>query len=696
MGERLLSFPLFFHPWNNKMGDKQINAKADLVRELSKTHFDYIFAGFGASASLLLLEMDRRNLLNGANVLILDPGSPENSDKTFCFWAAEEDPIVENLHPLISHSWSEAKTGNQENCSINPYQYYHIPGKLLYKQACEIIQKNKCQHLRIPVNSIHADEGGTFVCVGDHQLSARRIFDSRPPVFRQAERNEIHIHQSFVGLVIETENPVFDEKSIHFMDFNISQNGGTQFVYLLPFSAKTALVELTRFGSDVIREEESIEQIKVYINDRFGQFTVNSVERGCIPMSNAEIINQNLPGISLLGSRNYSVKPSTGYAFKNMHRHAVAIGDCLTNSNEKGLDALNNEHSKTTRGRFAFYDALLLRILKHNPELGKPIFLKLFGSSKLGEILRFLDEKSSLKAECLIFSRLPYKPFIISLIRQLNGSKWVRPLILAMLTVLLLAIGFVSNWQMYAGYTLFFSGMLLVGIPHGAVDHLLESGKWENKNISGFILRYLLQAFSMALVWYLTPNLALILFLAYSIWHFGQADGQLWGLHRHTATLWGASVIIFILGTHTTETNSILSYMSSLKLPIQFHWMAMMPWLLYAIYKQNFSFAITIIWLSLTSFLPLMFAFGLYFIGQHSCTSWVQICRHLNYSHKQVWLQALPFNLAAWVLMAAFFLLWPMNKTVLTINPWGIFFMFISCISLPHAFAMQKIYRNKP
>jgi hypothetical protein len=59
-------------------------------------------------------------------------------------------------------------------------------------------------------------------------------------------------------------------------------------------------------------------------------------------------------------------------------------------------------------------------------------------------------------------------------------------------------------------------------------------------------------------------------------------------------------------------------------------------------------------------------------------------------------LQALPFNLAAWVLMAAFFLLWPMNKTVLTINPWGIFFMFISCISLPHAFAMQKIYRNKP
>jgi len=677
------------------MENQNTNSMADLAEKLSHTHFDYIFAGFGASASLLLLEMDRHNIFNNAKVLIIDPGNPEKNDKTFCFWATESDPIVENLQSLITHSWSEAKTGTQENRRLNPYRYYHIPGKLLYQHACEVILKNNHRHLRIPVDSVGSDETGAFICAGKHKVSAARIFDSRPPVFRKAERNETHIHQSFYGLVIETETPVFDEKSINFMDFNVDQDGGTQFVYLLPYSAQTALVELTRFGSELVREEEGRKELEKYIWSRYGQFTVKSVERGCIPMSNAGIINENMPGISLLGSRNYSVKPSTGYAFKNMHKHAVAVVDCLANSNEKGLDALNVAHSQKSRDRFAFYDALLLRILKHSPQLGKPIFEKLFSSSSLAEILRFLDEKSSLWGECRIFSRLPFKPFIDSLNHQLSGSGWMRPLILAVFTLLLLATGFGSQWQLIAGYSLFLSGMFLVGIPHGAVDHLLESGKWDRQNLSGFIFRYLLQAFCMALIWYITPDLALLLFLVYSVWHFGQADGELWGLRWHTAILWGASVIIFILGTHVTETNSILSFMSSWKMPFECPWLALLPWLIYALSRQNFSFAITVIWLSLTSFLPLMFAFGLYFIGQHSCTSWVQICRHLNYSHKQVWLHALPFNLAAWLMMITLFVFWPMGKSVSTINPWGIFFMFIACISLPHAISMQKIYPEK-
>lgn len=683
------------HLEGNRMVNPGNNLKSDIIRNLSKIHFDYIFAGFGASASLLLLEMDHRNILKDAKILIIDPDGPEKSDKTFCFWAAADDPIIENLQSLITHSWSDGKTGNQENCRMNPYRYYHIPGKLLYKHACEIVQKNHYEHLRLPVSSVKKSGQGASVCVGEHILSANRVFDSRPPVFREAERNEIHILQSFIGFEIETENPVFDERSINFMDFNVSQDGATQFVYLLPYSSKTALVELTRFGSDVVREEDGRSQLRKYILDRYGSFTVKSEERGCIPMSNAKIINQNIPGVSLLGSRNYAVKPSTGYAFKNMHEHAVAIVDCLANLNVNGLDKLNNLHSKTTGGRFAFYDALLLRILKNNPEMGKPIFERLFRSSSLGDILRFLDEKSNLGGEGRIFSKLPLKPFIISLVQHLSESGWIRPMILAILALLLIVLGMNPPLQFVTGYTLFFTGLFLIGIPHGAVDHLLESGRWERKNLSGFIFRYLLKALTMALVWYLTPNLALLLFLAYSVWHFGQADGQIWGLRRPTSILWGASVILFILGTHAKEANNILSFVCSFKIPVECPWMALLPWLIYAFYRQKFTFALTIFWLSLTSFVPLMFAFGLYFIGQHSCSSWIQICRHLNYSQKKVWLHALPFNLMAWLMMAVFFLMWPLNQPVSTINPWGIFFIFIACISLPHAISMQKIYRKK-
>jgi hypothetical protein len=123
--------------------------------------------------------------------------------------------------------------------------------------------------------------------------------------------------------------------------------------------------------------------------------------------------------------------------------------------------------------------------------------------------------------------------------------------------------------------------------------------------------------------------------------------------------------------------------------------MVLLPWLIYAIFRGKHAFAITITWLSMSSQLPLIFAFGLYFIGQHSFTSWQQICSHLNLSNKKVWLHALPFHLSAWMLMAGFLLLWPVNYEASVLNRWAIFFIFIACISLPHAISMKKVYSVK-
>ena len=44
-------------------------------------------------------------------------------------------------------------------------------------------------------------------------------------------------------------------------------------------------------------------------------------------------------------------------------------------------------------------------------------------------------------------------------------------------------------------------------------------------------------------------------------------------------------------------------------------------------------------------------AFGIYFIGQHSLTGWRHIKNHIGWSHKQLWLHALPFHFGAWLLL---------------------------------------------
>jgi hypothetical protein len=55
----------------------------------------------------------------------------------------------------------------------------------------------------------------------------------------------------------------------------------------------------------------------------------------------------------------------------------------------------------------------------------------------------------------------------------------------------------------------------------------------------------------------------IILFLIYSSWHFGQADAKVFGLSVTSSFLWGTSVLLYIVGTHQTETNQILAFISN-------------------------------------------------------------------------------------------------------------------------------------
>ena len=378
-----------------------------------------------------------------------------------------------------------------------------------------------------------------------------------------------------------------------------------------------------------------------------------------------------------------------------MHKHAAAIANCLKQSKEHDLDFLNQTHQKAKKGRFAFYDSLLLYILKNSPEKGKPIFTRLFNKVEFNKILRFLDETTSITEDISIFSKLPPGPFISALLKQVRHYSWFRPMILTILSVLLLAAGNGSSLQTFSGYSLLFAGLISVGIPHGAVDHLLETGKWNYQKAPRFILTYLLQAAAMALFWYSFPQMALWLFLGYSAWHFGQADGEQWNISPILSLLWGSSVLFFILGTHSEETMRILGSIGIEILPFHCPKAALLPWFVFATFQNRASMACTAVWLTMSAGLPLMLAFGLYFIGQHSFTSWNQICSHLNLSQKKVWIHSLPFHAGAWIILAAFFLFWPAAYPGTNFNHWGLFFIFIACISFPHAIAMKKVYSSQ-
>ena len=71
------------------------------------------------------------------------------------------------------------------------------------------------------------------------------IFDSRPPDFSTIKNNPYYISQSFYGLKIELTSSQFDREVYHMMDFRVTQQKSTQFIYILPYDQHTGLVELT-------------------------------------------------------------------------------------------------------------------------------------------------------------------------------------------------------------------------------------------------------------------------------------------------------------------------------------------------------------------------------------------------------------------------------------------------------------------
>lgn len=655
--------------------------------------YDYIFCGLGASASLLILAMHHKQLFTNKKVLLIDQTLKNKKDKTFCFWAHHNEPIAVQLKPLISKSWNEVVLSNAHATNISPQAYYHVDSIDLYEQVQVLANSYQWHQVTGEVNTVSNEGNFPYVLLNQSKYNAQTIFDSRTPRPLLLQKDQTHIHQSFVGWMIETENEVINPDLFKFMDFDIAQQNYTQFVYVLPFSKNKALVELTRFGDTLLQEQEAAKILAPYIQSAFGSYKKIALEIGCIPMSNGAVENTSAAGIVNLGARNYHIKPSTGYAFKNMFYHALNVADTMAQNGDASV--LNHTHAKVFSTRFAFYDSLLLHILKHHPAQGKPIFTQLLNKVPIQKTLKFLDEKTSFFEELSIFYQLPWLPFLKALGHKTIGKSWFHAAMLCLLTLMLIGLGTYTSVQKEIGYALLLTGLVMVGIPHGAVDHLLETGTIDLKKTPVFIAKYLIWMALMAGIWMIFPKLALLSFMAHSAWHFGEADGKKWRFSPLLSLLWGSSVLLYILGTHATETTAILNSMNVLvSIPTLPLW-ALLPWAIWGIINKQFGFILTLIWLSLSSTLPLLFAFGLYFIGQHSINGWKHIQLHLNWTHQKIWLQALPFHAGAWSLLGIFYWLWPQASFTQDASPWGLFFIFIACISFPHVIAMHGMYKRK-
>jgi len=390
-----------------------------------KEFYHYTIVGAGASGLWLAYTMLKNGLLEHQTLCVVENDLDKKNDRTWCYWA--ENPI--NPIEINSKSWNfifnELFLDKSE--SLSPYKYYHIRSQDFYSAIknelfkCKNISWKFDEVIEIKEidNQIETNAASnlwyseriflsSYFTKSEHQSYYKNDSSS----IELKKNNSLFIWQSFYGWRIRTKQPFFNDTRMSMMNFNVDQGNHTQFIYELPFSEKEALIEMTRFGKEKITKNEAEIELKKWMNLKEVDFEIEEFEIGAIPMTNAfDVQPKTLNAderVIFIGTPAGAIKPTTGYGFKKMQEYSEIL--CLA------LKSKNKIPSMLRKRRFRIYDILLLQILINKPEKGKLIFEELFKHQPIKRILKFLDEDTTLMEEIQIFSKLPVRLFMSSLL----------------------------------------------------------------------------------------------------------------------------------------------------------------------------------------------------------------------------------------------------------------------------------------
>ncbi len=380
---------------------------------INNQFYDYIIAGAGASGlSLLYTLLDTDDYFADKHILVIDSSFTPKADKTWCFWD-ENHPFM----PLTHKSWKHltvVSEGLEFDELLENVNYYCIKSEDYQNHVLDKV--HSATNVRLLESKIHAFDTLNhlgLVHTDKGTYSADWIFQSvlEPPGFQHSVVDTSLI-QHFAGWEIQTESDCFDPGKALLMDFDTQQNGGLTFFYLLPFTESRALVEYTIFSGQVLEKSQYHSAIEKYLQKRLNlsknQYQVIRKEFGAIPMEDRRSPGYYNERVLNLGIAGGITKPTTGYTFTRSHAHSKEIARRLI----RGKDPVPYSGSPY---RFRVYDIMLLYLLEHEAENSRKIFHDLFKYNRIGNILRFLDEKTTFTEELEIFSTLPYAPFFRSI-----------------------------------------------------------------------------------------------------------------------------------------------------------------------------------------------------------------------------------------------------------------------------------------
>lgn len=296
--------------------------------------------------------------------------------------------------------------------------------------------------------------------------------------------------------------------------------------------------------------------------------------------------------------------------------------------------------------------------------------------------------------------------------------------------ITLLALSpYLLGWSLPVGFdtgVLIFS-LAITGIPHGAIDHVIflknQGGQSKKTNlIASFFTPYILMIGATFALWFFIPQVMFCFFLMVASYHFGQSQLYYLRLSKSSKrkTLlyisWGAFILASLWLFHWKEQSIIISSVfdwnlqpSGFVYKIVFSSMvtagAVSFYMLYYFFKKGILsgkmfgqecavlLLLTVLFYVTSPFLAFAIYFGLWHATRVIITEYYFLKNEKGepLSVFSFIKSFLPFSLLSFLGLGLLF--WLSQVFQASISPFMLFLIFISALTMPHAYFMERMYK---
>jgi lycopene beta-cyclase len=345
----------------------------------------------------------------GVSVSIFDVRSRlPHPARTFCFFA---DQHTQNTLPL-THQWrSVAFAGPNFRriipCHTTPYALLRgddIFTKLLTDlEAAKVSFHWECSSVEISPRELTVD-------------GITRRFDLVVDAAFSTHNSSATLWQSFAGLWVKSGRPVFNPDTALLLDLDVAKvNAAVYFIYLLPTSATTALIEHTVFAPKPLTREQHIAECQRWaMRQEYTDLTVIDTEYGLIPMGlKSHDVSRTLPRIGTAGG---AVRASTGYAFKTTLRQVEQLARMIAAALQSG-ENLPSLTPPPLPAWMRITDRVFVKALANVPRNGQQIMNELLRTAPERELLSFLAGTASFSEALRVMKCVPKCSMVKALTR---------------------------------------------------------------------------------------------------------------------------------------------------------------------------------------------------------------------------------------------------------------------------------------